>query len=61
MPTSPSIHAILDLIDCHRHLDRLAPQPGHPVHAGHRGLLLHLVVEPDESESLAEATLVQHH
>jgi len=60
VPT-PSIHPILDLVDCHGHLDRLPPQSGHPVHAGHRGLLLHLVVEPDEPEPLAEPTLVQDH
>ena len=60
MPTASSIHTILDLIDCHGHLDRLPSQAGHPVHAGHRGLLLHLVVEPDETEPLAETTLVQH-
>merc|ERR1712088_1303189 len=61
VPPSSSIHAILDLIDCYRHLDRLPSQARHPVHAGHRGLLLHLVVEPDEAEPLAETTLVQHH
>ena len=60
MPTASSIHTVLDLIDCHGHLDRLPSQSRHPVHAGHRGLLLHLIVEADEPEPLAETTLVQH-
>ena len=57
---STAVHTILDLVDCHRHFDGLAPQSGHSVHARHRGLLLHLVVEPDEPEPLAEPALIQN-
>ena len=55
-----SVHTILDLVHCHGHLDWLSSQSGHPVHAGHGGLLLHLVVESDEAEPLAEPTLVKN-
>ena len=57
---SASILTILDLVHGHRDLDGLPPQAGHAVHAGHGGLLLHLVVEPDEAEPLAEPTLVKN-
>merc|ERR1719244_1414996 len=57
---SASILTILDLVHGHRDLDGLPPQAGHAVHAGHGGLLLHLVIEPDEAEPLAEPTLVQN-
>ena len=56
-----SIHSFLDSVQSYRDLDGLPPQARHTIHASHGGLLLHLVVEPDEAEPLAEPTLVQYH
>ena len=55
-----SIHPTLDPVHS-RDLDGLPPQARHTIHASHGGLLLHLVVEPDEPIAPAESSLVQNH
>ena len=55
-----SIHSFLDSVQSCRDLDGLPAQARHTIHASYGGLLLHLVVEPDEAEPLAEPTLVQN-
>ena len=56
-----SIHSFLDSVQSYRDLDGLPPQARHTIHASHGGLLLHLVIEPDEPIAPAESSLVQNH
>ena len=56
-----SIHPTLDPVHSYRDLDGPPPQARHTIHASHGGLLLHLVVEPDEPIAPAESSLVQNH